>query len=51
MLALVQLIPHHLVNGEPHLRAFHRISGYILIPLFVLQMFLGIGMSELFEGD
>ena len=50
VLALVQLIPHHILRGRPSLNAFHKFAGYLIIPLFLLQILLGIGMSDMFES-
>lgn len=50
LLALIQLVPHHVLRGRRYLILLHRYAGYLMLPLFILQMILGIGMSEIFEG-
>lgn len=48
LLALVQLVPYHLVHRK-ELHILHRLSGYAILPLFILQRVMGFAISELFE--
>lgn len=48
-LALLQLVPHHLIRTQ-RLRTLHRVAGYALLPVFLLQMVLGFALSGIFAG-
>jgi hypothetical protein len=46
VLALVQLVPAHVLRGRPHLFTVHRVTGYAIVPLFLLQIFAGFVLGE-----
>jgi hypothetical protein len=47
-LSLVQMIPSLAITRRPSIRRIHRIFGYLVVPLFLLQIFLGLGAARLF---
>lgn len=44
-LALVQVVPSLLVKKRLRIQALHRFTGYITIPLYILQVVLGISAA------
>jgi hypothetical protein len=49
-LSAVQMLPSLFITRRQSIRKFHRIVGYLIFPLFLFQIFLGLDAAELFEG-
>ena len=50
VLSGVQLVLSLMVSKRQSIRAAHRIIGYLILPLFLLQLYLGISAAELIES-
>jgi hypothetical protein len=42
LMALVQLVPSLLIRKRARIRALHRVVGYAIVPVFILQTVLGL---------
>ncbi len=49
-LSTIQLLPSLFVSRRQSIRKFHMVVGFLIVPLFLLQVILGIDAAELFEG-
>jgi len=45
LLALFQVVPVHVLKHHPRLRLVHRVAGYMLLPLFLIQIGYGAWMA------
>jgi hypothetical protein len=45
LMAVVQLLPFLLVKRRAGIQALHRLTGYIIIPVFILQLIAGLGTA------
>jgi hypothetical protein len=49
VLSIIQIVPSLLVTSRQSIRGIHRFVGYLILPLFLLQIFLGLEAADLLE--
>jgi hypothetical protein len=49
-LSTVQLLPSLFITRRQSIRKIHMIIGFLIVPLFLLQVFLGLNAAELLEA-
>lgn len=49
-LSVVQLVPSLVITKRQPIRSLHTYVGFLIVPLFLFQIWLGLDMSDAFEG-
>lgn len=47
-MAVVQLVPSLLIHNRAGIQALHRVIGYAMIPVFILEIILGLFRARIF---